>query len=108
MKIFGIILITFFVHIFSYCQLASQYTTGGADIPASTRILCYDKPASLQTEALPVGNGRIGGMIYGRVHEEIIKLNENTLYAGGPYNSNGPGGYPYEMLCGVQFVVRVH
>ncbi len=64
-------------------------------IPASTRILSYDQPADLWIEALPIGNGRLGGMVYGRTHEEIIKLNENSLYAGGTYNSNGPGGYPY-------------
>ena len=59
----------------------------------STRILCYEQPAALWTEALPVGNGRLGGMIYGGTGEEVIKLNENSVWAGGPYNSNGKGGY---------------
>ncbi len=65
------------------------------EIPASTRMIWYDQPADLWIEALPIGNGRLGGMVYGGTHEEIIKLNENSLYAGGPYNSNGPGGYAY-------------
>ncbi len=65
------------------------------EVPASSRVLYYNQPASLWTEALPIGNGRLGGMVYGRTHEEIIKLNENTLWAGGPYNSNGEGGFQY-------------
>jgi len=66
-----------------------------AHIPSSTRILYFDQPATLWTEALPVGNGRLGGIIYGRTQEEIIKLNENTIWAGGPYDSNGKGGYQF-------------
>ncbi|GAB2535721.1 glycoside hydrolase family 95 protein [Spirosoma aerophilum] len=46
--------------------------------------LWYNQPASVWTEALPVGNGRIGGMIFGKVDEELIQLNESTLWSGGP------------------------
>lgn len=46
--------------------------------------LWYNKPATQWVEALPVGNGRIGGMIFGGVAEELIQLNESTLYSGGP------------------------
>jgi alpha-L-fucosidase 2 len=42
------------------------------------------KPAINFNEALPVGNGRIGAMVYGRVQNEYISLNENTLWSGGP------------------------
>src|SRR5699024_7307025 len=49
--------------------------------------LWYDEPASRWEEALPIGNGRIGAMIYGRPAQEIIQLNEETVWAGGP-NSN--------------------
>lgn len=48
--------------------------------------LWYDQPAAIWTEALPVGNGRIGGMIFGRVDEELIQLNESSLWSGGPVN----------------------
>ena len=41
-------------------------------IPSSTRVLSYDQPADLWIEALPIGNGRLGGMVYGGTHEEII------------------------------------
>ncbi|WP_249732574.1 glycoside hydrolase family 95 protein [Paenibacillus macerans] len=46
--------------------------------------LWYKQPASRWEEALPVGNGRIGGMIYGRVKQELIALNEDTLWSGFP------------------------
>jgi alpha-L-fucosidase 2 len=48
------------------------------------RILWYDEPASYFEEALPLGNGRIGAMVYGGVRSEHILLNEETLWAGGP------------------------
>lgn len=50
------------------------------------RILWYEEPASFFEEALPLGNGRIGAMVYGTVHSEHILLNEETLWAGGPVN----------------------
>ncbi|MCM3702207.1 glycosyl hydrolase family 95 catalytic domain-containing protein [Paenibacillus macerans] len=46
--------------------------------------LWYKQPASRWEEALPVGNGRIGGMIYGGVRQELIALNEDTLWSGFP------------------------
>ena len=46
--------------------------------------LWYNKPATQWVEALPLGNGRIGAMIFGGVEEELIQLNESTLYSGGP------------------------
>lgn len=50
--------------------------------------LWYDKPASVWTEALPVGNGRLGAMVFGNVEEELLQLNEETLWSGGPVNKN--------------------
>lgn len=46
--------------------------------------LWYEQPAAHWEEALPVGNGRIGAMIFGRVEDELIQLNEGTLWSGGP------------------------
>lgn len=46
--------------------------------------LWYKTPASLWTEALPLGNGRLGAMVFGGVKEELIQLNEATLWSGGP------------------------
>ncbi|HEV8169195.1 MAG TPA: glycoside hydrolase family 95 protein [Pyrinomonadaceae bacterium] len=53
-------------------------------------LLWYDKAASEWTEALPVGNGRLGAMIFGGVASEQLQLNEDTLYAGSPYDPNNP------------------
>ncbi len=47
-------------------------------------ILHYSKPAEFWEEALPVGNGRIGGMVYGEPDSEVIALNEDTLWSGLP------------------------
>ena len=50
--------------------------------------LWYNRPAATWEEALPVGNGRLGAMIWGKVDEELIQLNEATLWSGGPANLN--------------------
>ncbi|OUJ75780.1 glycoside hydrolase family 95 protein [Hymenobacter crusticola] len=50
--------------------------------------LWYQQPAKVWTEALPLGNGRIGAMVFGRVEEELIQLNEQSLWSGGPANLN--------------------
>lgn len=58
--------------------------------------LWYDKPAVEWVEALPVGNGKIGGMVFGRVEEELIQLNESTLYSGGPVKQQiNPDAFQY-------------
>lgn len=46
--------------------------------------LWYDTPAQNWNEALPIGNGRVGAMIFGGVEKEHLQLNENTLYSGEP------------------------
>ncbi|NIJ54063.1 glycoside hydrolase family 95 protein [Dyadobacter arcticus] len=56
----------------------------------------YKQPARNWNEALPIGNGRIGAMVFGRVNEELIQLNEETLWSGGPVNNNpNPQAYKY-------------
>src|SRR5688572_19142948 len=51
-------------------------------------VLWYKQPAKDWNEALPLGNGRLGAMVFGRVAEELIQLNEETLWTGGPVNTN--------------------
>jgi alpha-L-fucosidase 2 len=51
-------------------------------------VLWYEKPASQWIEALPVGNGRLGAMVFGGTASERLQLNEDTLYAGSPYDPN--------------------
>lgn len=50
----------------------------------------YEQAAGAWVEALPVGNGRMGAMCFGRVAQERLQLNEDTLFAGGPYTANNP------------------
>lgn len=52
--------------------------------------LYYEQPARLWTEALPVGNGRLGAMIYGGVETEKLQLNEETLWSGMPRDWHNP------------------
>ncbi len=56
-------------------------------------LLWYTKPANEWEEALPVGNGRLGAMVFGGVDEERIQLNEETYWSGGPYSTVVKGGY---------------
>lgn len=52
--------------------------------------LWYRQPATLWTEALPVGNGRLGGMVFGGALDERIQLNEKTLWSGAPQDADNP------------------
>ena len=59
--------------------------------PDSPLMLWYDRPAAIWEEALPVGNGRLGAMVFGRVKEERIQFNEDTLWTGQPHEYQHPG-----------------
>jgi alpha-L-fucosidase 2 len=63
---------------------------GAATAPSEPLSLWYSAPAKVWTEALPVGNGRLGAMVFGGVREERLQLNEGTLWAGGPYDPASP------------------
>jgi alpha-L-fucosidase 2 len=52
--------------------------------PTAGLSLWYDKPSEKWTDALPLGNGRIGAMVFGGVDRERLQLNEDTLYSGEP------------------------
>ncbi len=58
--------------------------------PSERLYLHYDKPATVWEEALPIGNGRLGAMIFGGVQHEEIQLNEETIWAGSPHNNVNP------------------
>jgi alpha-L-fucosidase 2 len=63
--------------------------------------LWYDQPASTWNEALPIGNGRVGAMVFGGILQEHLQLNENTLYSGEPSQNyqkvNITGDFDYVM-----------
>ena len=67
----------------------SDFKNGNDIIPEIREYkLWYQQPAEKWNEALPVGNGRIGAMVFGRVYDERIQLNEESLWAGKKFNTN--------------------
>ena len=56
----------------------------GRAVPIRELTMWYDRPADAWTQALPVGSGRLGAMVFGGVAEERIQLNEETIWAGPP------------------------
>ncbi len=69
---------------------APQQSPSQAQLPAASSegplTLWYRQPAAQWVEALPVGNGRLGAMVFGGIEHERLQLNEDTLWAGGPYD----------------------
>ncbi|MFY1699320.1 glycosyl hydrolase family 95 catalytic domain-containing protein [Solwaraspora sp. WMMA2101] len=62
-------------------------------LAAGDMALWYDEPAGTDwLRALPVGNGRLGAMVFGNVDTDRLQLNEDTIWAGGPYDSANPRG----------------
>ena len=66
--------------------------TGKAAGPGKPLTLWYRRPAKRWTEAMVLGNGRLGGMVWGGVKSERIDLNEDTLWSGEPYDNINPNG----------------
>lgn len=54
--------------------------------------LWYSRPAEQWTDALPIGNSRMGAMVFGGVEQETLQLNEETFWSGGPHNNLNPKG----------------
>ena len=82
MKVFGIRLNRF-------VSFASALFLSTALI-AQDNVLSYDRSAAYWVEALPVGNGRIGAMVFGSPETERIQLNEDTIWQGSPYQNYNP------------------
>lgn len=64
--------------------------SGTSNAPDGKNLLWYKEPAKVWEEALPLGNGRLGAMVFGGVADERIQLNENTVWDGAPVNANNP------------------
>ncbi|GGG55230.1 glycoside hydrolase family 95 protein [Paenibacillus radicis (ex Gao et al. 2016)] len=56
--------------------------------------LWYKQPAQIWDEALPLGNGKLGAMVFGDVYNERIALNEDSVWYGGPTDRNNPDALP--------------
>ncbi len=61
------------------------------EVAPDEAVLWYEAPAEQWVEALPVGNGRLGAMVFGGVESERLQLNEDTLWSGYPRDWNNPG-----------------
>ncbi|MDR2910150.1 MAG: glycoside hydrolase N-terminal domain-containing protein [Bacteroidales bacterium] len=61
--------------------------------PQNELKLSYDRPAERWEEALPLGNSRLGAMVYGGAAQEELQLNEETIWGGGPYRNNRPEAF---------------
>jgi alpha-L-fucosidase 2 len=68
--------------------------TGEAPPPGKPLTLWYRQPARRWVEASVIGNGRLGGMVWGGVRQERIDLNEDTLWSGEPYDNLNTNGLP--------------
>jgi alpha-L-fucosidase 2 len=66
--------------------------TGKATYVADNNTLWYRQPATVWEEAMPIGNGHLGAMVFGGVEDERIQLNDNTLWDGLPMDPNNPEG----------------
>ncbi len=75
----------------SLAVLSIGCASGWAETSESRLKLFYDEPAKEWTDALPVGNGRLGAMVFGGSQDELIQFNEATLYEGGPHDYSRPG-----------------
>jgi alpha-L-fucosidase 2 len=75
--------------------LAASALGAAAGAAESDFKLKYDKPATKWTEALPLGNGRIGAMEFGGTEDERLQINESTLWGGGPREYTNPEAYAH-------------
>ncbi len=76
-----------------FCRITIGLTallSFGKTLYAAELKLWYEQPARTWEEALPLGNGRLGAMVFGGVDKESIQLNEDTFWAGGPHNNLNP------------------
>ena len=72
--------------------LTSLGLSGAAQAPLQ---LTFDKPAADWNHAFPIGNGRIGAMVFGGTEDERIQVNEDTLWGGGPHDYTNPDAYSH-------------
>ena len=75
-----------------------HHTNGQSSKQDSDLTLRYDQAASIWEEALPLGNGKTGAMVFGGVGHEKLQLNDNTLWSGFPDAGNNPNGPIYLPL----------
>src|ERR1035437_10043372 len=76
--------------LFNSASAADVQYAGSAPPPTAPLSLWYNRPARDWVSALAVGNGRLGAMVFGGVNRERLQINEDSLWAGGPYDPVNP------------------
>jgi alpha-L-fucosidase 2 len=84
--------IAIFIFVFLIVAFTASYGANNLEKFDPTTVIWYEHPADKWENAFPVGNGRLGAMVFGRTDEERIQLNEETYWTGGPYNQTRKGG----------------
>ena len=84
----------FFVSLMSLMLFVATVALAAGKVDNDQR-LWYDAPATVWLEALPVGNSRMGAMVFGGTETEQIQLNEETFWSGGPHNNNSTSSLRY-------------
>ena len=82
----------------SYRKIAiiiALFVLPSLSVLSAPHLLWYDRPAQYWNEALPIGNGRLGAMVYGNVFSDRLQLNEETIWAGQPNNNANPEALEY-------------
>jgi alpha-L-fucosidase 2 len=87
---------TFSLSFFSYAQKSINTSFV---VNHSRYKLIYDKPSANWNEALPIGNGFLGAMVFGRVEKERLQLNESKIWGGGPNNIDTVAKHAIEEVC---------
>lgn len=101
MRIGRIILSLFFITVAA--QATEGISGGDGEVFDPSTYIWFSSPATKWEEALPIGNGRLGAMIFGGTDEERLQLNEDTYWSGGPYSTVVKGGY--KMLPEIQRLI---
>lgn len=85
-----------FIKVIRFLLPVALLSCAGGQPPAknlSSTILYMDQPAASWYEATPIGNGRLGGMVYGGVTKDTIRTNDDTFWSGEPRDLQRPGAY---------------
>ncbi|KAF5275916.1 hypothetical protein FQR65_LT16518 [Abscondita terminalis] len=89
----SMIMAVFLAFTYVVVNLDTLFLSGSALAAQNSLKLQYDKPAGNWNEALPIGNGRLGAMVFGQPDQEQIQLNEETIWAGEPGNNVSKNAY---------------
>ena len=95
-RLLGLLVLTVSFHA-TFLMAGLTFLMAGPAVaaPAGDLSLWYNQPAQAWTDALPVGNGKIGAMVFGGTDTARWQLNEGTLYSGGPHSYAHPGAAKY-------------